>query len=184
MFLQAKPVFPVGKSCEKNVFVALRAETDGLHNTTLSVAAFYFYQVWVNGKFAAFGPARTAKGYARVDELALDSYARDVKNEILILVAGYYCRSLSTVHQPSFVQAELRRGDEVLLATGRDFEAYLPKTRVQKVKRYSVQRHFHEAWDYLNASTHCDPACRTELEVIANAPTPIPYAARAATSSS
>ena len=173
MFLQAKPVFPKGKSCEKNVFVALRAEADDLRGTTLAIAAFYFYRVWVNGKFVSFGPARTAKGYARVDELSLDAYAKEGKNEILIEVSGYYCRSLSTVHQPSFVQAELRRGNEVLLATGRDFEAYLPKTRVQKVKRYSVQRHFHEVWDYLNASTHCAPECRAELEVIANAPTPI-----------
>ncbi|MBQ9760724.1 MAG: hypothetical protein IJW16_05190 [Clostridia bacterium] len=180
MFLQAKPVFPVGKTQEKNVFTTLRAEVSDLRGTALSITAVSFYQVWVNGKFVAFGPARTAKNYARVDVLPLDAYAKNDKNEILIMVAGYYCRSLSTVIQPSFVQAELRRGDEVLLATGRDFEAYLPTTRVQKVKRYSVQRHFHEVWDFQNGSALCDPAFRTELEVIENAPTPIerraPYA--------
>lgn len=173
MFIQAKPVFPVGKTTEKNVFVSFRATANDLKGTTLSIAACSFYQVWVNGMFVSFGPARTAKGYARVDVLPLDAYAKDSENEILIMVAGYYCRSLSTVFQPSFLQAELRRGDEILLATGRDFDAYLPTDKVQKVKRYSVQRHFSEVWDYQNGSGIVNPAYKTALEVVENAPTPI-----------
>ena len=180
MFILAKPVFPVGKSTEHNVFTTLHATASDLKDTALYITAYSFYQVWVNGTFVSFGPARTAKGYARVDVLPLDAYARDGENEILILVAGYYCRSLSTVFQPSFVQAELRRGDEVLLATGRDFDAYLPTDKVQRVKRYSVQRHFSEAWDYQNGSGLINPAYKTELEVLENAPQPIarraPYA--------
>ncbi len=180
MFTKAKPIFPVHKSTEKNVFAAFRATAADLHGTSLAITAFSFYQVWVNGKFVAFGPARTAKHYARVDILPLDGYARDGENEIVITVNGHYCRALSTVFQPSFVQAELCRGKEVLLATGYDFDAYLPTCKVQKVKRYSVQRHFSEVWDYQNGSALCDPACRVDTEVLANAPTPIerraPYA--------
>ena len=174
MFLQAKPVFPIGKNKEKNVFTTLRTTTPSLKGTTLYITALSFYQVWVNGKFVAFGPARTAKNYARVDELALDDYAKDGENEIVIAINGNYCRALSTVFQPSFAQAELRCGNKVLRATGYDFEAYLPTCKIQKVKRYSVQRHFAEIWDYQNGSALCDPACRVELEVIADAPTPIP----------
>ena len=180
MFLQAKPVFPVGKSEEKNVFTVLRAYADDLSGTALYVTACSFYQVWVNGTFVSFGPARTAKGYARVDVLPLDTYSKNGKNEILILVAGYYCRSLSTAKQPSFVWAELRRGDDVLLTSDKDFEAFLSARKAQIVKRYSLQRHFHEVWNYQNGVELCDDAHRTELEVLANAPTPIerraPYA--------
>ena len=180
MFQIAKPIFPVGKSTEKNVFASFHATVKDLKGTALSIAACSFYQVWVNGQFVSFGPARTAKGYARVDVLPLDVYAKEGDNDILIAVVGYYCRSLSTVFQPSFLQAELRRGDEVLLATGRDFDAYLPTDKVQKVKRYSVQRHFLEIWDFQNGSGLTNPAYKTEVEVLGNAPQPIarraPYA--------
>ena len=180
LFYQAKPVFPVGKAQEKNTLAVFRATTDDLCGTTLSVTGAYFYQVWVNGRFVAFGPARTAKYYARVDVLPLDEYAIAGENEVLILIHNHYCRSLSYCFQGGFLQAELRRGEEVLYATGKNFYAFLPTTRIQKFKRYSVQRHFAEGWNYLDGSALCDPACRTDVEVIENAPTPIerraPYA--------
>lgn len=182
MFLQAKPIFPTGKSTEKNVYTVLRATVSDLRDTTLSVTACYFYQVWVNGAFVSFGPARTAKGYARVDALPLDAYHRDGENEIIIAVIGHYCRSLSTAFQPSFVQAELRRGNDVLVATGtkNGFDAHLPACHVQKVKRYSVQRHFSEVWDLRDGNELLTPDNKTEVEILDGAPTPIerraPYA--------
>ena len=174
MFLVAKPVFPVGKSCEKNVFAVFRTEIGAGKEVKLLLTASSFYQVWVNERFVSFGPARTAKGYARVDELSLDEYLDLPQNELLITVAGYYCRSLSTVLQPSFLQAEVRCGEAVLSATGREFEAYLPTVKQQRVKRYSVQRHFSEVWDWRKNASLCDPMTRTEIEVLADAPQPIP----------
>ena len=151
MFNKAIPVFAEGKSKEKNYQLVLRAEVESLKNTTIYIAAFSFYRLTVNGNFVAFGPARTAGGYARVDSIDLGAYDICGKpSEILIEVAGYYCMSLSTVKQPSFVVAELRRGDEVILATGRegDFVGYRNCRRVQNVERYSKQRHFGEIWDF------------------------------------
>lgn len=157
-----------------NTFAVFRATAKDLKDTALYVAASSFYQLWVNGRFVSFGPARTAGGYARVDEIPLGVYAKDAENEILILVAGYMCASLSTVHQPSFLQAELRKGEEVLLYTGRDFAAFLPPHRVQKVKRYSMQRHFSEAWDYTGGKAMWDEAYRTETEELQNLPRLLP----------
>ena len=148
MFKQAIPVFAEGKDRDMNYSLVLRAETEDLRGCTLYVTAFSFYRLTVNGSFVAFGPARTAKGYARVDEIDLGSYHREGGNEIVLEVAGYYCRSLSTVKQPSFAVAELRRGEEVLLATGRDFEGYRSAYRLQKAERFSGQRHFGEIYDY------------------------------------
>ena len=148
MFKQAIPVFAEGKDREMNYSLVLRAETEDLRGCTLYVTAFSFYRLTVNGSFVAFGPARTAKGYARVDEIDLGSHHREGGNEIVLEVAGYYCRSLSTVKQPSFAVAELRRGEEVLLATGRDFEGYRSAYRLQKAERFSGQRHFGEIYDY------------------------------------
>ena len=66
MFKLAKPIFPKGMNKYMNVFAAFRAETDSLKNTKISLTAYTFYQIYVNGEFVAYGPARTAKGYARV----------------------------------------------------------------------------------------------------------------------
>ena len=163
MFKKAYPVFAAGKEKELNYTLLLRGRTESLVGSTLYVTAASFYRLTVNGRFVAFGPARTAAGYARVDKLSLGKYHREGGNEIVIEVAGYACRSLSTVKQDSFVVAELCRGEEVLLATGRDFDGYRSAHRQQKVERYSGQRHFGEIYDY----TEQDPFAkgyRVELE--------------------
>ena len=147
MFQEARPIFAEGKQWEKNTHIVLLAEVDSLENTRISIAASSFYQLFINDTFAAFGPCRAAEGYARIDEIALGAYHREGRNTIRIEVAGYACRSLSTVYAPSFVCAELVRGDGVLLYTGRDFECYLSAFYEQKTERYSVQRHFSEVFD-------------------------------------
>lgn len=150
MFLQAVPVFAAGKEKELNYSLLVRDFADNLKGCKLYVTAASFYRLSVNGKFVAFGPARTAGGYARVDELPLGKYHREGGNEVVIEVAGYHCRSLSTVKQDSFVVAELRRGDDVLLATGRDFTGYRNAQKLQRTERYSGQRHFGEVYDLAN----------------------------------
>ena len=107
MFKFAKPIFPKGKSTEMNVFAAFGANIPSLKGAEIKLAAYTFYTLYVNGEQVAFGPARTAKGYARVDVIDLDKYNKDGGNEIVIGVMGYYCRTLSTVHQPSFLCAEV-----------------------------------------------------------------------------
>lgn len=177
MFLKAKPVFPVGKSKECNVFAAFRAEVGSLKDTELTVTAASFYRVFVNGCFVAFGPARTAKGYARADVLALSAFSESGQNEIVIEVAGYHCRSLSTVFQPSFLLAELRRENDVIACTGWNFEGYLPSCRLQKVERYSAQRHFEEVWDFRKGASGLRPQERCELETVSPAPSILPRTA-------
>lgn len=150
MFCQAVPVFAEGKEWEMNYRLILRAGVEDLRNTVLYVTAASFYHLRVNGHFVAMGPARTARGYARVDEISLTADHCQGKNEIEIEVAGYACSSLSTVRQASFVCAELRRGSEVLLATGRegDFSGFCKSSALQRVERYSQQRHFCEVYDF------------------------------------
>ena len=147
MFQKALPIFPKGKNRDMNTHIVLFARTDSLKNTVFSITASSFYQLFVNGVFVAFGPCRAAGGYARVDEFSLTPYHREGKNEIRVEAVGYACRSLSTVYSPSFVCAELVRGKEAVLYTGRDFDCYLSPVRLQKTERYSAQRHFTEICD-------------------------------------
>ena len=132
-----------------NRHLIFREVIGSLDNVTVSIAAADFYRLAVNGEFIGFGPARTAKGYARVDSYDLSGIkgAADGKNEIVIEVAGYHCKSLSTVFGESFLCAEIAENGAVTKYTGRDFECFENTRRVRKVERYSVQRHFGEIYD-------------------------------------
>lgn len=164
MFYQAKPIWIKDKSKEMNVFAVFRLQTT-LHDAAeLHVTGATFYRVFMNGKFLGFGPARTAAGYARED--ILNVYPADERCEIVIEACGYYCKCLSTVLQPSFLMAELRCGDKVLAFTGCDFEGFLPECKLQKVERYSKQRHFTEIWDYRNSKAVLSELNRAEVEIL------------------
>ncbi|MBQ7223957.1 MAG: hypothetical protein IJX06_00140 [Clostridia bacterium] len=86
--------------------MTLKARAD-FTGAKLYITANNFYRLCVDGKFVSFGPARTAKGYARVDIIDLSAFS---EGEITIEVAGYACRSLFTVKASSFVTAKLRKG--------------------------------------------------------------------------
>ena len=138
MFKSARPVFAAGKEREMNYQLRLRAHLESIEDSKLYIAAASYYRLTVNGRFAYYGPARAAIGHARVDVVDLSNFdSASGKNEIIIEVAGYYCQSHSTVRQDSFVQAEVRRGDNVLGATNENggFEAYRNCHRVQKADR-------------------------------------------------
>ena len=140
MFRQAKPVWLADRENELNLAVVFEATVNSLLNTELSVAACTFYRVFANGRFVAFGPARTARGYARTDVLPLSAYnANGNVNTVRIEVVGYNCRALSTCLQPSFLCAELTKGDEVIACTGRDFTAAELLQKEQNVERFSIQ---------------------------------------------
>lgn len=144
MFRKALPVWIRDQQREMNVYAVFCTHVELPAPGQLLLAGTAFYRVTVNGNFLAFGPARTAKGYVRQDALPLPAGNCDIRIE----ASGYYCHSLSTIFQPSFLMAEVRCAEKVLAYTGRDFEAYTPGTRLQKVERYSMQRHFSEVWDF------------------------------------
>ena len=110
MFQKAKPIWIKDKSTEMNVFAVYRLKTILSKDAELHITGATFYRVFVDGKFAGFGPARTAAGYAREDVflikaakpgvLSQENETSDVKEvsgkecEILIEACGYNCRGL------------------------------------------------------------------------------------------
>lgn len=127
-----------------NCHAVFAAEIPAGEGVCLHIASTAFYRIYWNNQFLAFGPARAAKGYLREDILPLDKEG----GKLLIEACGYYCKSLSTVKQPSLLLAEVCKGEQVLLYSGKDFLGYRPKSRRQVCERYSIQRHFTEVWDY------------------------------------
>ncbi len=160
MFTHAKPIWPRGLADEMNIQAVFVCETDARPNLRLRITGATFYRVFLNGRFLHFGPARTARGYARVDEIPIAGQSEKIS--LVIEAMGYRCETLSTVNQPSFLQAELVADGEVIAYTGRDFTVHMPETHIQKVQRFSKQRHFSESWDFLTKPA--DPAAGRTVE--------------------
>ncbi len=181
MFKKAVPVWVAANNYyeQLNTHLVFKAELENLQNSLLKIAAANFYKLYVNGQFVGFGPARTAKGYARVDEYELSAFNNANGNEILVMVAGYYCKSLSTALGNSFFAAELQMNGKVVAYSGKDFRCFKNLERVKKVERYSVQRHFGEVYELDGSPLICDKA---EVETVKVTPAPqfidriVPYA--------
>ena len=143
----ARSVWPKGREARMNDFVEFRASFEvpgsGELGTVLRITGSSVYRIWLNGKFAGYGPARAAKGFFRVDEWPLA--AKVGRNDLVIEVAAYNCESFYIPEQPPFLMAEVVSGGRVLAATGSDFRAY-ETPRVAKCSRYSYQRAFGEAY--------------------------------------
>ena len=151
-FRSAKPVWLRGRETEMNVTAGFRAVIEAPakpQKTVLRVAAATIYRAWLNGEFLGCGPARGPHGYYRVDEWELSSKLAPGKNVVAIEVAGYNCNSYYLLDQPSFCQAEVAAGDQVLASTAGDGVAFTAAAlgyRVEKVQRYSFQRPFIEVY--------------------------------------
>ncbi len=150
-FLSGKPVWPEGLEKEKNLFAGFRTvfEVPEGQRVIFRVAASSVYRFFLNGNFIGHGPARGPHGFFRVDEWNLTDNLRPGRNLLAVEVAGYNINSYYLLDQPSFLQAEIQTGSEILAATsgdGSDFEACILTERVRKVQRYSYQRTFCEVY--------------------------------------
>ena len=144
-FKKARPVWITGEEKEMNVSLLLTAKAG--KNARLDITGHSVYQVFVNGRLSADGPARAGHGFYRADELELGPYCDKEENVIQIIVAGYNVNSFYLVDEPSFVCAELYDNGKITAYTGADGFTYERYTdRVRKVQRYSFQRPFAEAY--------------------------------------
>ena len=180
MFQYAQPVWLSSDQCLLNTHLIFIESLETLQNSRLLISASDFYKLYLNDQFLGFGPARAAKGYARVDEYDLSLFPESPNgaNILRIEVAGYCCHSLSTVYQPSFLAAEILFNDQVLRYTGRDFHCCLKNTqRLQYVERFSVQRHFEEAYDRFALPSPVETVVLQESTCFIPRHVPVPHCA-------
>ena len=149
-FKAARGVWPEGREARMNDFVEFRASFEVEEGTgkreeasVLRITGSSVYRIWLTGVFAGYGPARAAKGFFRVDEWPLAAKAG--RNDLVVEVSAYNCRTFYIPMQTPFLQAEVVVGNRVLAATGADFRAF-ETPRVTKCSRYSYQRAFGEAY--------------------------------------
>ncbi len=151
-FKTAKPVWAEGLSEIKNVTCVFGAEFVRADCATLKIAACNFYRVFLNGKFAGYGPARAPHGFCRVDEYRFTDLREN--NRIVIEVAGYNCNSFYALNERPFLQAELVCGNRTVATGAADgFTCKVSHERIRKCPRYSYQRPFTECYDFTLAQS-------------------------------
>lgn len=158
MFKHAIPVWSEGREKEMHLRLRFKAilERPDAADCIVKLATSGIYNLYVNGKFIAYGPARAGRGHFRIDEFDIAPYLKDGKNAVVIEVCGYNATSYYLISQPAFLTAEIVADGNVLCYTGRDFTAQQNPYYIQKIQRYSPQRPFVEAYRF--------KACDTYLE--------------------
>ncbi|MBR5155508.1 MAG: hypothetical protein IKW62_03360 [Clostridia bacterium] len=146
-FKQAVPVWLRGKESEMNICAELVLQAEHMQKPVMYLTGATFYQVLVDGELVHYGPERKATGYAAIDEVKLPENLNG--NQVVIRAMGYNCRCFNGCTGVSFIQAEVFDDDRLIAATGKNgFKYYRAQSRLQKVIRYSSQRHFSECWDF------------------------------------
>lgn len=149
-FKKALPVWQHGTDLWMNYELSFKTVLKKSSGITLKLASSCNFRIWVNGCFVAFGPARAARGYFKVDEICLDSFLIKENNILVIDACGANVNSYYVQDQASFVIAEIVKDDEIIACTksNGDFGAYQRDVRIRKTQRYSSQRTFTEAYKY------------------------------------
>lgn len=147
MYAGAKPVWSKAHQDSVNVSLAFETVLPSLSsNAVLRLTGSSYYDVRMNGRYLAFGPARGPTGYFREDEIPLPDFLGP-SNRLVITVAGYNADSFCLAEDKPFLRAEVCDGNSVVAATGATGEFLARRTnRFQKTPRYSGCRYFTEAY--------------------------------------
>lgn len=140
-FEKAMPVWAEGEEKTMNLSCVFAWEIGACSELILRLTASCFYRAFLNGELVAYGPARAAHGLFRADEWKLFGATRE-KNDVVIEVAGYNCKSFYSLDQPSFLQAEGVADGKIVFATDENSDCRILTERLRKTSRFSFQRSF------------------------------------------
>ena len=149
VFDAAVPIWTTAEKGEINSSVAFTShfEWDGGAPIRLRLAGCSIFKVFVNGEFAAYGPARSPHGWFRMDEWDLSRVAHKGENTLCIVGVAYNTTTYYIVEHAPFLQAEVLAGGKVARATGDGKWSASFTGRVRKAQRYSLQRAQSEVYE-------------------------------------
>lgn len=147
---QAKPVWICKEKNKSNQFAGFHVRLSLTKNQTglIRIAARSYYQLYLDGIFIAAGPARTAEGYCRIDEIPLKLRTEcDIAIEVAAYKTGNYCNDCTM--EPGMLAVEvLDEAGNVLSATGgKDWTCEELLYRRDRVETMSHSRGIVEYYD-------------------------------------
>lgn len=155
-FCHAKPIWPDGQEQEMHLRVQFKAVVPDLPHkkAEIRLATSGIYQLIINGRFVAYGPARAGKGHFRVDCRDISEFLSQPQNTVVVEVCSYCVNGFYVQDQPAFLQAEVLCDGEAIQWTGRDFTARRNPHYIRKTQRYSYQRPMVEAYTVVDGDTY------------------------------
>lgn len=130
----------------KNVELRFSCYVKKSPDITIELIARDIYNLFVNGRFVAYGPSRGAKGYCRVDRLDISPYLTEENNLICVYVQSNYTNSLCYAKEEPLFGAKILQGGSIIRQTA-DFRCSHMTDKLSKVERMSSQRGFVEVYD-------------------------------------
>lgn len=135
-----------GKNCDDmNTELCFVLRVQKHRDAVLRIIAKDVYNIFINGIFVHYGPARAAKGYARIDELNLGKYLTQEDNLITVYVQSLNTYTLCFAKEKPLFGAELYISGE-LRYDATHFDCYRMTDRLVRVERMSCQRNFLEIY--------------------------------------
>lgn len=147
-FLRALPVWIKGRELERNLRVQFKAFCREGNDAEIHLATSGIYQLWVNGRFVSYGPARAGRNHFRMEMIPIGHLLNKPCNTVVVEVVGYNTENYYIQNQPSFFQGEIVMGNDVAAATGFDYSARVNPYYYQKMQRYGWQRPMLEGYRY------------------------------------
>lgn len=125
--------------------------TEDIIDAVFALTGRNMYRLYINGEMVMHGPARTAHGYCRVDEVDVSLYLQEGINQLAVEVMVYgdiYNRySNDSTLEPGMFIGELTVNDEVVCATGTDeWQVLRLAARAPHVQRISHSREAAEVY--------------------------------------
>ena len=101
-FHKAQPIWQTGCEKEMNKTLVFKTAIPNINDPILYLACSTSYILYVNGEFVAQGPARTAHGYHRVDEISLSEHLTKETNIVSVHVTAAFVPSYSISRHEAF----------------------------------------------------------------------------------
>ena len=175
MFDKASPVWLKDRENDVNLTLQFKVLCPSLEDAQIRIATAGLYNLWINGVFVSYGPARAGKHHFRQDRISISQWLTRSENAVVVEVCGCNAYSFEIQKQPAFLQCEIVSGEDVIAWTGRDFTARVHPFRRRKTQRYSFQRVLTESYNITAHDTfRTDTVPGNEIPVPTAAKTIIP----------
>lgn len=130
---------------ERNTELCFVCTLGKFPNASLRFIARDVYNLYINGEFVQYGPARAAKGYARVEEVALGQYLIKEENVISLYVQSNNTKTLCFAWEPPLFGAEILVDGKLVCDTD-GFRCFEMTDKLKKVEKMSYQRGYVEIY--------------------------------------
>ncbi|MDY3920372.1 MAG: family 78 glycoside hydrolase catalytic domain [Candidatus Limivivens sp.] len=132
---------------QRGCFGALFLADAEQEDITLEISASTRYIVYLNGEELGRGPVRSGRNQWFYDVYSLDGKIRTGENFLAVRVWSYGWSTYQTVHAPGGVIFEVRQGEGVLAASGRETRAALDLGHQSFAPKRNVNLGFTDYYD-------------------------------------